>query len=270
MGSEKILQVFEIWVAYGETGVIQEGVLIVPYPSSSSSIPMPTCMSEFPLSSSNQYPIPYLFHTTHNPSSSVPSASASRSSLPSSIGGRSSWQGNILASSLPLYLQICASITSRHCSAEEIELLRKPAEWTKMLFLDLAREGIWVESILTGSRDRDLGRERERRSERQQERDSRRRRRRSEIERPGLCDSMMLRRLRRRLGCEVRTHERGERQKYRGGRMNENSASGCRPRRRRQVLRPRRARDNRRENEILNPKMIRKLWSGISQSCAKP
>ncbi|TGO39256.1 hypothetical protein BHYA_0057g00230 [Botrytis hyacinthi] len=273
MGSEKILQVFEIWVAYGETGVIQEGVLIVPHPSSSSSIPMPTCTSESPLSSSNQFPIPYLFHTTHNPSSSVSSASASASasgsSLTSSIGGRSSWQGNILASSLPLYLQICASITSRHCSAEETELLRKPAEWTKMLFLDLAREGIWVESILTESIDRDLGRERERRRERQQERDSRRRRR-SEIERPGLCDFMMLGRLRRRLGCEVRTHERGERQKYRGGRVNRNPASGCRPRRRRQVLRPRRARDDRGENEILNPKMIRKLWSGISQSCAKP
>ncbi|KAF7949535.1 uncharacterized protein EAE97_003044 [Botrytis byssoidea] len=188
MGSEKILQVFEIWVAYGETGVIQEGVLIVPYPSSTSSIPMPTCTSESPLSSSNQFPIPYLFHTTHNPSSSVSSASASASgsSLPSPIGGRSSWQGNILASSLPLYLQICASITSRHCSAEEIELLRKPAEWSKMLFLDLAREGIWVESILTENRDRELGGERARRRERQQERDARRRRRRSEIERPGI------------------------------------------------------------------------------------
>ncbi|TGO13934.1 hypothetical protein BTUL_0061g00530 [Botrytis tulipae] len=261
MGSEKILQVFEIWVAYGETGVIQEGVLIVPYPSSFSSIPMPTCTSESPLSSSNQFPIPYLFHTTHNPSSSVSSvsasasASASGSSIPGSIGGRSSWQGNILASSLPLYLQICASITSRHCSAEEIELLRKPAEWAKMLFLDLAREGIWVESILTESRDRDLGRERERRRERQQERDSRRRSR-SEIERPGLCDSMMLGRLRRRLGCEVRTHERGERQKYRGGRVNRNPASGCRLRRRRQVLRPRRARDDRGENEIPNPKRV--------------
>ncbi|KAF7894423.1 uncharacterized protein EAF01_009874 [Botrytis porri] len=268
MGSENILQVFEIWVAYGETGVIQEGVLIAPYPT--LSIPMSTCTSEFPLSSSNQFPIPYLFHTTHNSLSSVPSASAFRSSLPSSIGGRSSWQGSILASSLPLYLQICASITSRHCSAEEMELLRKPAEWTKMLFLDLAREGIWVESILTERRDRDLGRERERRRERQQGRDSRRRRRRSEIERPGVCDSLMLGRLRRRLGCEVRTHERGERQKYRGGRVNRNPASGCRHRRRRQVLRPRRARNDRGENEILNPKMIKKLWSGISQSYAKP
>ncbi|KAF5878161.1 uncharacterized protein Bfra_000328 [Botrytis fragariae] len=259
MGSEKILQVFEIWVAYGETGVIQEGVLIVPYPSSSSSIPVPACTSESPLSSSNQFPIPYLFHTTHNPSSSVPSASAPGPSLPSSVGGRSSWQGNILASSLPLYLQICASITSRHCSAEEVELLRKPAEWTKMLFLDLAREGIWVESILTESRDRDLGRERERRRESQQERDSRRRRRRSETERAGVCDSMMLGRLRRRLGYEVRAYERGGRQKCSGGRVNRNPVSGCRPRRRRQVLRPRRARDDREGNKILNPKVCASL-----------
>ncbi|KAK6613909.1 hypothetical protein H4I96_00230 [Botrytis cinerea] len=260
MGSEKKLQVFEIWVAYGETGIIQEGVLIVPYPSSSSSIPMSTCTSESPLSSSNQFPIPYIFHTTHNSSSPVPSASGS--SLPSSIGGKSSWQGNILASSLPLYLQICASITSRHCSAEERELLKRPAEWTKMLFLDLAREGIWVESVLTEYRDRNLGRERERRKERQQERESRRRRRRRETERPGVCDSMMLGRLRTRLGCEVRVREGGERQKDRGGCVNRNTASGFRRRRRRQVLRPGRARDDRGEDENPNSKMIQKLWSG--------
>lgn len=128
-----------------------------------------------------------------------------------------------------------------------------------MLFLDLAREGIWVKSILTESRDRDLGREGERRRERQQERDSRRRRRRSEIGRPGLCDSMMLGRLRRRLGYEVRTHERGGRQKYRGGRVNRNTASGCRLRRRRQVLRPRRVRDDRGENGILHSKVCTSL-----------
>lgn len=114
-----------------------------------------------------------------------------------------------------------------------------------------------MESVLTEYRDRNLGRERERRKERQQERESRRRRRRRrQIERPGVCDSMMLGRLRTRLGCEVRVREGGERQKDRGGRVNRNTASGFRRRGRRQVLRPTRARDDRGEDENPNSKVL--------------
>ncbi|ESZ98872.1 hypothetical protein SBOR_0730 [Sclerotinia borealis F-4128] len=232
MSSEKMLQVFEIWAANGDSGIIHEGVLILPCPSPSSHA------SSTP---SSQRPVPYFFHTTRTPSSSSPQ---STSPLSSSIGGQSIWQGNILASSLPQYLQICASVTTRHCGLAERELLRKPAEWTKMLFLDLARERIWVESILSMNMDRGLERERERGREGEMQVDGRRRR--GEKERPMACDSMMLGRLRRRLDCEVRTlGQRNRGREMRSG----NIVEGIRRRRQRRVLRPRGCNDSRETKE---------------------
>lgn len=108
--------------------------------------------------------------------------------------------------------------------------MRRPAEWTKMLLLDLAREGIWVESVLTGKgenegmgewdvRGRLVGNSKGRRSRR-------------EINGPMDCDPIISGKLRRRLGCEARRLGRGDRYVVLGVRR--------RRQKQRQCLRPRR------------------------------
>lgn len=126
-----------------------------------------------------------------------------------------------------------------------------------MLFLDLAREGIWEESVVTRAKEGNEKKEKE--NEKERGRWSKRRVRR-EVEQPMECDQMMLRRLRRRLGSDVGTVGRREKERERrrngNGNGNGNIIGGIRWRRQRQVLRPRRSNGERKEKKLRESKAL--------------
>jgi hypothetical protein len=206
MAGERLVQVFEIWTGHGDAGVIQEGILAVPLPQQSSSSSSSDTASSSSETSPKEELLPsiHYFHTTYT--TSIPQPTTSTQPRPSKIDGRSIWQGTILASSLPQYLQICSTVKERHNSEEEKKSLKKSAEWTKLCFLDIAKSGLWVDSVVSRTRENQ-----------EEERQVRR------VNRLLRRDEMMLRRLRRRLergvgrrGREVR--RRSEVRRTEGGR----------------------------------------------------
>ncbi|PQE23394.1 hypothetical protein CJF32_00009446 [Rutstroemia sp. NJR-2017a WRK4] len=242
MAAERLVHVFEVWTGYGDTGVIQEGVLAVPLPrqssraSSSDTASSSSSWLETVSSSSETTPIEELlpsihyFHTTYT--TSIQPFTASTQPKTSKIDGRSVWQGTILSSSLPQYLQICSTVKERHNSVEEKKLLKKSAEWTKMCFLDIARSGLWVDSVVSRMRD-----------SREEERQVRR------VNRVLGRDEMMLRRLRRRMERGVGMRGRESRRRSMG----------------RIVLRSRRNRgEGLRIDRAPAPKTIASMWNQIA------
>jgi hypothetical protein len=209
MAAERLVHVFEVWTGYGDTGVIQEGVLAVPLPrqsSRASSSDTTSSWSETLSSSPETTPIEELlpsihyFHTTYT--TSIQPSTGSTQPKTSKIDGRSIWQGTILSSSLPQYLQICSTVKERHNSVEEKKLLKKSAEWTKMCFLDIARSGVWVDSVVSRMRDNTEEKRQVRRVNRVLGR-----------------DEMMLRRLRRRMERGVGRRGRESRRRSVGRRV---------------------------------------------------